>query len=212
MSKLANRTMHRMIAWSKDKPFGAEVATVALLGDRMHASGVAIGSRPEPYRLDYELETTERFITSRVLVSARAERWSRRIELTREQGAGWRADVNQEGETSLPDAGGDMSLFDEALDPDLALSPLTNTMPVLRHRIHDGETTDDFLMLWISVPDLSLHASHQRYTYLNTQASGEHLIRFETVGEGDDFVADVLFDTDGLVIDYPGIATRIRRA
>ena len=36
-----------------------------------------------------------------------------------------------------------------------------------------------------------------------------HLVRFEAVGEGEDFVADVQFDEDGLVIDYPGIASRI---
>ena len=65
-------------------------------------------------------------------------------------------------------------------------------------------------MAWISVPDLSLHPSPQRYTHLETQSAGERVVRFEATGEGDDFVADVVFDADGLVIDYPGIATRFR--
>jgi hypothetical protein len=202
----------RTVAWSKDDPFGAELAAVALLGDRMQAHGVAIGSEPEPYRLDYELETTAGFVTSRLLVRARGERWSRRIELTHERGAGWRAEVSEEGRASLPDAGGELSPFEDAIDPDLGLSPLFNTMPVLRHRIHEGGTAGDFSMVWISVPDLSLHVSPQRYTYLETRAQDERVIRFEAVGEDDGFVADVIFDRDGLVVDYPGIASRMLAA
>jgi hypothetical protein len=98
----------------------------------------------------------------------------------------------------------------EAVDPDLGLSPLFNTMPVLRHRIHEGGRSEDFLMVWISVPDLSLHPSAQRYTHIEARAADERVIRFEAIGEGDDFRAEVIFDSDGLVVDYPGIARRIR--
>lgn len=45
---------------------------------------------------------------------------------------------------------------------------------------------------------------------LPLRSDDERLIRFEAVGDGEDFVADVVFDADGLVLDYPGIATRIR--
>lgn len=209
--RVSTSTLHRTVAWSKDDPLGAEIASVAIMGDRLRANGVAIGSEPDAYRLDYELETSGGFMTSRLVVKTRAERWSRRIELTRRPGAGWTAKVSQEGDVSLPDAGGDLAAFDDALDPDLGLSPLFNTMPVLRHRIHEGGAADDFLMVWISVPDLSLHASPQRYTHTETRARDERAIRFEAVGEGDHFVADLTFDADGLVVDYPGIATRIRR-
>ncbi|HZR94590.1 MAG TPA: putative glycolipid-binding domain-containing protein, partial [Gaiellaceae bacterium] len=99
-------------------------------------------------------------------------------------------------------------LFDGAFDPDLGLSPLFNTMPVLRHRLHDGKKADEFLMVWISVPDLALHPSPQRYTHLERRGVDERVVRFEAVGDG--FVADVVFDREGLVVDYPGIATRVR--
>jgi uncharacterized protein len=97
-----------------------------------------------------------------------------------------------------------------AFDPDLGLSPLFNSMPVLRDGVHDGGSVDDFLMVWISVPDLAVYPSPQRYTYLETLADGNRLLRFESVGEGEDFVADIVFAANGLVVDYPGIATRIR--
>jgi hypothetical protein len=39
-----------------------------------------------------------------------------------------------------------------------AVSPLFNSMPVLRHALHDGGTADDFVMVWISVPALAIIA------------------------------------------------------
>ena len=61
-------------------------------------------------------------------------------------------------------------------------------------------------MVWISVLDLGLHRSVQRYTFVEGLPEGG-LVRFEAVG--DDFVAHVVFDENGLVVDYPGIARRL---
>ena len=79
-------------------------------------------------------------------------------------------------------------------------------MPVLRHRIHEGGSAGDFTMVWISVPDLGLRRSAQRYMFVKELTEGR-LVRFEAIGA--DFVADVVFDERGLVVDYPGIARRI---
>ena len=54
-------TRSRAVAWSKDDPFGAEHASVQLSADTLSARGVAIGSHPEPYRLDYSVDTTSAF-------------------------------------------------------------------------------------------------------------------------------------------------------
>ncbi len=209
---MAQHSATGSVAWIKDDPNGAEFAMVELATDRMRAQGVAIGSDPEPYRLDYALETTDTFVTSRVLVRAAGDGWSRRLELSHRQKRGWTADVSQEGPLGLPDAGGGVEPLAAALDADLGLSPLFNTMPVLRHGIHRGGSSNDFLMVWISVPDLSLHASEQRYTYVESRGENEHVVRFEAIGEQDGFKADVVFDAEGLVVDYPGIARRIGAA
>jgi uncharacterized protein len=208
VSSLDPVTVQRAIAWTKDDPVGAEFATVELSRERMRARGVAIGSSPQPYRLDYELETTARFLTRRAVVSAVGAGWTRRLELERREG-GWSAEVSQSGDVALPEAGGDLDALGSALDPDLGLSPLFNSMPVLRHGLHEGGRADDFLMVWISVPDLGIHPSPQRYTYLETRSDGARIVRFEGLGEGEPFVADLSFDADGLVIDYPGIASRM---
>lgn len=47
----------------KDEPFGVEFAEIEIAEKHLTASGVAIGTGPVPYRLDYELETTKGFVT-----------------------------------------------------------------------------------------------------------------------------------------------------
>lgn len=198
------------VAWSKDEPFGAEYAEIALDDGSLSAAGIAIGSDPLPYRLDYSLRTGPDYVTAEVDVASRGDGWERSLHLVRSLHGQWTAETSSVGKTPLPSAGGETEQFDDALDPDLGLSPLFNSMPVLRHRLHAGGAAHDFLMVWISVPDLGIYPSPQRYSYLETLADGNSLVRFESVGEGEAFVADIVFDTNGIVLDYPGVATRIR--
>ena len=39
-------------------------------------------------------------------------------------------------------------------------------MPVRRHRLHERPGEVEFLMAWVSVPDLGLHPSEQRYEHV----------------------------------------------
>ena len=80
-------------------------------------------------------------------------------------------------------------------------------MPLLREELREGHRSVEFLMAWVSVPDLGVHASPQRYTSLGPLPDQRHLIRYESLDS--DFNADITFDSDGLVVDYPGIGRRI---
>jgi uncharacterized protein len=198
------------VAWSKNEPFGAEYAEIALDDESLSAAGIAIGSDPLPYRLDYSLRTGPDYVTTEVDVASRGDGWERSLHLVRSPHGRWTAETSSVGEAPLPPPGGETEPFDGALDPDLGLSPLFNSMPVLRHRLHAGGAAYDFLMVWISVPDLAIYPSPQRYSYIQTLANGDTLVRYESAGEGEDFVADIVFDANGIVLDYPGVATRIR--
>ena len=180
----------RAVAWTKDDPSGMEFAEVRLAGTTFAASGIAIGSDPLPYRLDYSLETGEDFVTSRLQVKSRGEGLHDTLELWRSDEGRWTANGKE-----LPE-------LDEALDCDLGLSPLTNSMPVSRHGLLEAREPVDLLMAWVSVPDLTVHASRQRYTGL-----GGRVVRFESLE--DTFTAEITFDEDGLVLDYPGIGRRL---
>jgi uncharacterized protein len=180
-----------MITWMVDENRGFETAWVDL-GDRsLAARGRAVGTVGKPYWLSYELETRDAYVTSRLLVVVETAAEIRRLDLHHDDVTGWT--VNG---VPRPDLAA-------AVDCDLALSPLTNTMPVLRHRLHDTPGSHDFLMAWVSVPDLTVHPSVQRYSHVAMSGSGT-AVRFAS----DDFHSELTFDEHGLVLDYPRLAHR----
>ena len=195
----------RAVAWVKEDGAGAEFADVLIEPDRLSAGGIAIGSSPHPYRMEYRLQTNTDFVTASLLVATRGDGWWRELDLRRLRSGRWTAVTRIRGDTEMPAPGGDMSPFPEALDCDLGLSPLTNSMPVLRHGMLRGGGPVDFRMAWVSVPDLSVHASRQRYTFVHAEGGGA-VVRYESL-DGP-FKADIVFDADGLVVDYPGIGRR----
>jgi hypothetical protein len=182
------------------------VARVDLAVDGMRAAGTQVGIDPLPYRLDYRLAAPERFVTDRLEVEAAGTGWTRRLELRREGDGTWTCEAMGEGEVDLPPAGGDPEAVRGALDCDLGLSPLTNTMPIRRQGLEARVGAADFLMAWVSVPDLGLHPSRQRYEHVRADDHGS-VVRY--VGEHRDFVAELELDPDGLVVLYPELARRI---
>jgi len=83
---------------------------------------------------------------------------------------------------------------------DLGSSPLFNSLPVLRDRLLAGGEARDYVMRWVSVPELEVEESPQRY-----EPFGDGVVRF-TSGS---FVADIRFDDDGFVSRYEGLAERL---
>jgi hypothetical protein len=79
-------------------------------------------------------------------------------------------------------------------------SPLFNSLPVLRDDLLRRGAPRDYVMRWVDVPTLEVSRSEQRYEPL-----GDGLVRFRAGA----FVADIRFDDDGYVVDYPGIGTRV---
>ena len=197
-----------MVAITWIKASGAEYASVQLGsltdGDGwLRATGVAVGAEPLPYQLDYSLNCGDGYVTRSLTVHTSGDGWSRALRLSRDPDGLWQVQADFAGAGDLPRPGADPTSFAGALDCDLGLSPLTNTMPVLRHRLLAGGDPVDFLMAWVSVPDLAVHANVQRYTFLRPAGQGA-VINYSS----GTFSADVTFDADGLVVDYPGLATR----
>jgi hypothetical protein len=196
----------RAIAWIKDDPFGVEFAEIQLAPERLTAKGVAIGTSPVHYWLDYQLETTAGFVTSRLRVISSGQGWRRTLDLRRGEAGVWVVLAEGDGDVELPSGGGDPTAFAGALDCDLGLSPVTNLMPVLRHDLLAGGGPVELMTAWVSVPDLSVRQDGQRYSFLRS-APDHNVIRFEAT-DGT-FAADITVDREGFVLDYPGIARRL---
>lgn len=190
--------------WAKDDPFGTELAEITLGDGTLTARSFAIGSDPEPYRLDLQLTTTDGYVTSRLVVDSAGAGWSRHLELDRSPAGVWSCTTAAHGGSHLGAPGGDMAALAAALDCDVGLSPLTNAMPVLRHRLHEQAGSFDFVMAWVAVPALQVTASRQRYQFV-ARDGNRRVVRFSDPT----FEAAIDFDENGIVADYPGIARRV---
>ena len=184
----------RHLVWQVVETAGFEAARLSLDGLALHATGRAVGQLPEPYWLTYTLQTDDRAATTRLSVTATTTDADYDLDLRRE-GETWY--VNGEPRADL--AG--------ALDCDLACSPVTNTMPIIRHGLQHGPGTQRFLMAFVQVPTLRVVTSQQSYTHLSL-AEDSARVRYASGS----FVSDLTVDRDGLVIEYPTMASRIPAA
>jgi uncharacterized protein len=171
-----------LLVWRGVEEWLAEACQVTLSGDRLHAGGVQLDAEPHPYRVDYELTTGANWVTERLQVTC----GERSLDLVRDADGSWTAN----GEPQ-PHVQG-------ALDCDLAFSPLTNFMPARRLA---GEPVDH-VMAWVSVPDLAVVRSEQRYEPIDART-----VRY--VALDGDFTADLELDEEGFVVRYPRLAERV---
>lgn len=187
-----------ILAWRGVDPDRLETAWVRLGERRLLAHG---SSTTADYVLTWRLETEEGWITRDLRVRVDA---GRELHLRRAAGGQWWVGGADGGADRAPE--GDL---DEALDCDLGLCPFTNTMPILRHGLETarppGEVDVELVMAWVSVPDLTVSASPQRYRSDGSGAGGRARVRFDSEGFG----APVEVDAHGFVVDYPGIGHRL---
>jgi uncharacterized protein len=176
-----------VVVWRGLDAWRAEAAAITLGEGTLAASGTQIGVEPEPYELRYELTTGDRFVTRRLLATARGHGWERQLDLIRHEGGSW--SVN----------GTELAGVDQALDCDIQNCPVTNTMPVLRDGLLGGGEPHDYVMAWVSVPNLLVHRSAQRYEPID----GRH-VRYVSLDS--EFTAELELDESGLVLRYPGMA------
>jgi uncharacterized protein len=196
----------RFLVWSGVEEWLAETAAVELAGDGLRATGTQIGADPEPYRVDYRLEAPDDFVTRELELTATTQGWKRHLLLRHDGSGGWSAQVEDEVHR-VPDHSWDGELPDlsEARDIDIMNSPLTNTMPILRHEFQRGGS-GDFVMAFVVLPSLRVEASRQRYEHLRA-GDGGAVVRY--VALDSDFTADLELDEQGLLDFYPRLARRV---
>ena len=92
------------------------------------------------------------------------------------------------------------------IDVDLSVTPFTNTLPIRRLDLREGESSE-LAVVYVNVPLMELGSSRQGYTCLERSPGG--LYRYEDRGIFRGFTADLPVDKNGLVLDYPGIFRRV---
>src|SRR5260370_15382482 len=111
-----------------------EQAYLTVERGRLHARGTALVATAREhgrYRVDYELTTVEDYVTRQLTVRVEAADWRRELWLRRDSGGSWTARRIADPVDRVDPMPDSMALVG-ALDCDLAWSPLTNSMPLLR--------------------------------------------------------------------------------
>jgi uncharacterized protein len=151
-------------------------------GPRIQGTVVAL-SNTTPWRIDYEVRCERTWHTRSVTVEAHEGTEARTLALAVDELLRWTV---RDG--TRPDLEG-------CLDVDLGFSPSTNTLPIRRLGLSEGQAAT-IEAAWVEFPSLKVHRVPQRYTRL-----GERTYRYENLPTG--FVAEVEVDARGIVVFYP---------
>lgn len=172
-------------------------AARVLLGERgMRATGSMVSAPQEDvetYSASYSLATDELGVVQRLTVRTVRAQGEQHVTLTRSEESIWLVDHGQ---------GAARSNFGGALDVDLAFSPLFNALPVRRLGLHRGAPKDELSVVFVGLPSLEVRRVAQ--TYRTVSVGNPAVVSISS----DSFEAELTVDSDGLVLEYPGLARR----
>ena len=129
--------------------------------------------------------------TKRLSLTVTLAERERQLSIARDEESMWLVQ-DHSGQTTR-------SAFDGALDVDLVFSPFFNALPIRRTGVHRAASSVTMPVVYVRVPDLSVDVATISYS------SGSDGIKLHSpVAE-----TTITVDSDGFILDYPGLAARI---
>ena len=182
----------QVVMWQGVDFAGAEYLNLRQSDDGILANSVVLGVMAgRPFRLAYalRLDTRWRVREARLMIDGGAV-----VHLLGDGEGHW-SDGNGQPRPEL----------DGCIDVDIRATPFTNTLPIRRLDWRTGQS-ETLKMVFFSLPDLTVTVDPQRYTCLERTADSGRF-RFDSIDS--DFTVELPVDADGLVLDYPGLFTRL---
>jgi hypothetical protein len=175
--------------WQDWTGTGTEHLVLTQRSDHIIAEGVVLATAdPTPFAATYRIECDTC--------------WRVKAMRTRIIGIDAAVDLQSDGAGRWHDGSGTLPDLDGAIDVDLSITPFTNTLPIRRLDLAEGQRVE-IRAVYVRFPDLIVTIDRQRYTCLKRGRQ----YRYESVDS--DFVRDIDVDADGLVTTYPGLFRRI---
>lgn len=176
-----------IVRWRQWQVPGVEHLVLRQSADGISAESVAVSADAEPFAVHYRIACRTDWRTKQVEVNVVG---GARVVLTADGLGNWSKD------------GVPVAELTGALDPDLTVTPFTNTLPIRRLRLTRGESAE-IAAAFIELPELSIVKSRQRYTCLE---EGRRYF-YESLVSG--FSREIEIDGEGLVVTYPDFWQRI---
>jgi uncharacterized protein len=189
--------MERNIMWTPWSEPGLEHLHLLQQGGKILADSIIVGvSNRMPFRLHYEITCDSNWSVRELgLMLLSDNRKSLKIQ----------ADGQGHWFSSTDDP---ILSLDGCIDVDISATPFTNTLPIRRLGLKPGQSAE-ILVAYVLIPEIELMTYKQRYTCLELNAHGG-LYKYENMES--DFKADLPIDSDGLVMDYPGLFKSVWRS
>ncbi|MGO4445556.1 putative glycolipid-binding domain-containing protein [Mycobacterium sp. 2YAF39] len=171
-----------------------ESVRVQLSGNRIKAYGriVAAATSSHPaFSASYDLVTDETGATKRLSMTVTLAERERQLSIARDEENMWLIQQHT-GETSRGGYGG-------ALDVDVIFSPFFNALPIRRTGLYQRSESVALPVVYVRLPELTVEAATISYS---SAADGIKL--HSPVAE-----TTVTVDSEGFILDYPGLAERI---
>ncbi len=173
-----------------------ESVRVQLAGKRIKAYGriVAAATDSHPaFSASYDLVTDETGATKRLSLSVTLAERERQLSIARDEENMWL--VQDHTQTKRSDFGG-------ALDVDVVFSPFFNALPIRRTGLHQQVTSVTLPVVYVRLPDFAVETASISYSSDGPDVPGVKLR--SPLSD-----TTVTVDSDGFILDYPGLAERI---
>jgi uncharacterized protein len=170
-----------------------ESTRVHLSGRRIRASGRIVAgatSKHPAFSGSYDLVTDEHGATTRLSLSVTMAERDRQLSIARDEENMWLVEDHR---------GQSRGAYDGALDVDVVFSPFFNALPIRRIGLHTKSESVSVPVVYVWLPELVVAPATISYS------SGPDGIKVHSpVAE-----TTMTVDSEGFIIDYPGLAERI---
>ncbi len=187
-----------MLTWQADDGRGLEGTRLTFHGGAFRALGRMVRTDPDgDFSASYRLVVANDGTLERLSVTSATAGRERHLTMNRTEDGFWLLDTG---------SGGTRAEFGGAVDVDLAHSPMFNTLPVRRLGLHREPGEHALPMVFVTLPDLEVELVEQHYaTRTVLDAAGTATVSFRW----DDFTSDLTVDEEGVVLNYPGVSSRL---
>jgi len=186
--------MDRNIMWTPWSEPGLEHLHLLQQDGNILADSIIVGvSNRLPFRLHYEITCDSNWKV-------------KELGLTLLSGNRESIKIQTDGQGHWSTHTGDpVPSLEGCIDVDISATPFTNTLPIRRLALSPGQSAE-LLVAYASIPEIELKPERQRYTCLEWNTD-RGLYKYEGLESG--FSTELPVDSEGLVIDYPGLFKRV---
>lgn len=180
--------MEKKAVWNNEEQYGCEYLTLTKESDHVVIESTVIYVAEEPTRVHYQVDLDTNWKTRKVKLRVDNQF---DLELHTDGKGNW---YNRDGES--------LESLKGCIDIDISATPFSNSMPINRIEWTCNQK-ESFHMVYIAVPSLEYKKVPQSYQFLREE-DGLRYFLYRCY----DYETTISVDSNGLVVDYPGVFTR----